>query len=596
MRQYLSIITSIVLLLISQALFAATATPTLSYQVTGVSPAMQKNGLAWLNAEQKRTPTPLTQASIQTLYQAGFNNVSQAMQPFGYFYAQVTGHLTQIKNNTWQANYHVILGSPLPVTSIKLQIIGPGAHNSELQKIFHQFPLKLGQALNTISYQQYKNKLSHAALEQGYLNASFTTSNIGISLKQNKAEIHLIFDTGPQYYFGQIFFSKNPMNESLLQRYVSASGINIGTPYSPSLLQTLQQNLSDSHYFSSVNIEPDTHDLSQTSVPVQVELRPSPKQQYHFGVGYGTDTGFRGTLGINWDSVTSSGQSFRTLLQASQVQTSLDAKYSFPGKNPVTQQYFLSGNIMNQTPNTSRGTTEKISAGKAFLWDNWKTTFALSQQFDQYNLRGGNRLQSHLTIPNVNVSRSYNDDPIFPRHGYSVSLMARGATTAIGSSTNFAQTELFGRWITSPTPLSRLILRGDLGLTAVNNPSTIPLSLQFFAGGADSVRGYNYEQLGPGRYLTVASAEFQHQVVHNWYGAVFFDTGNAFNSFTNPAQKSEGVGHKYQGVNLNQLLKAGTGIGIVWVSPVGPMELTLAKAIADKNMHPLVQFTMGTNI
>ena len=594
MRKLLSTIYVICLILVTQVLLAAT--PTLEYQVNGLNETMQKNALAWLAAEQKNTPTPLNDDAIQTLYQAGFDDINQALKPYGYYNPKVTGKLSHTNHNAYLANYQVSPGTPIPIVTVQIKLLGPGANNTTLQKLQRQCPLKVGQAINTVIYQQYKNKLINTALEQGYLDAKFTTSQIAISLVKKQADINLVFETGPQYYFGKVFFSKNPMNEYLLQRFVTASKIMEGAVYSPNQLQILQQNLSNSHYFSNVDIEPSTHDLSNTTVPIHVNLTPSPKQQYNFGVGYSTDTGVRGTLGVNWNRLTPSGQSFRTLLQASQVITSLDAKYSFPGKNPITDQYFLSANITTQTPNTSKGTTEKVSAGQAMQWHQWKTTLALSQQFDQYNLRGGPRLQSHLTMPSINLVRGESDDPIFPRHAYTVSLMGRGATTALDSSTNFAQTELFAKWITSPTPLSRLLLRGDLGLTAVKNPDTIPLSLQFFAGGADSVRGYNYEQLGPGRYLMVGSVEFQHQVVHNWYGAVFFDAGNAFDNFVDPASQGKKVGDKNQDVNLNQLLKAGTGVGIVWVSPVGPMELTLAKAVGDSHMKPLVQFTMSTNL
>lgn len=570
--------------------------PTLDYQVTGVNEIIQKNVLAWLQAEQKNAPTPLTDAQINTLYQNGFDDVAKSTQPYGYFQTQVTGRLTQTTQDHYLATYHVTLGKPMPVTAINTNIVGQGQQNPVLIHALHTCPLKVGRKLNIVTYQQCKNKLQTVALQQGYLNAHFSTNQVSIHLKQYQATIDLVFDTGQQYYFGKVFFSKNPMSDNLLQRYVSASHIDEGNKYSPDQLQVLQQNLNNSRYFSNVSIEPQTNNPNQTTVPIQVNLVPAPKQQYNFGVGYGTDTGIRGTVGVNWNRLTSSGQSFHTLLQASQVQTSLDAKYSFPGKNPVTQQYFISGNITNQTPNTSKGHTQKISVGKTFLWDRWNSTFALSQQFDQYELRGGPWLQSHLTMPNINLLRSNNDNPVFPRHGYSLSLMARGATKATGSSTNFTQTELYAKWITSPTALSRLLFRGDIGLTAVKNPDTIPLSLQFFAGGAESVRGYNYEQLGPGRYLTVGSIEFQHQVRPNWYGAVFFDAGNAFNSFTNPSQQGQAVGNKNQGVNLHQLLKFGTGVGIVWVSPVGPMEITLAKALTDKKQHPMIQFTMGTNL
>ncbi len=76
----------------------------------------------------------------------------------------------------------------------------------------------------------------------------------------------------------------------------------------------------------------------------------------------------------------------------------------------------------------------------------------------------------------------------------------------------------------SPTDDSRVILRTDLGYTAVHDFNDLPLSLRFYAGGSQSVRGYEYQALGlpdGGRYLVVGSAEYQHQIYGNWNAAVF---------------------------------------------------------------------------
>jgi Outer membrane protein len=183
---------------------------------------------------------------------------------------------------------------------------------------------------------------------------------------------------------------------------------------------------------------------------------------------------------------------------------------------------------------------------------------------------------------------------VFPRFGYSIGLHLQGSAQPLLSSTSFFQTELVGKYIFSPTKYSRVIARGDLGVTSVGNIDNIPLSLQFFAGGSDSIRGYAYEELGPGRYLITSSLELQHQVIPKWYGAAFVDTGNAVNSFTNP--QKDVVGPKQPNIVLSDILKTSVGVGVVWVSPVGPMELTFAKPVTDPGKAIRIQFTMGTGL
>ena len=104
---------------------------------------------------------------------------------------------------------------------------------------------------------------------------------------------------------------------------------------------------------------------------------------------------------------------------------------------------------------------------------------------------------------------------------------------------------------------------------ATNRFEDVPPSLRFFAGGDQSVRGYGYETLSPendngvpvgGRYVMVGSAEYQYEFVDNWRAAVFVDHGNAVNDLFDP-------------------LATGAGVGIRWVSPVGPLRLDVAKGL-----------------
>ena len=147
----------------------------------------------------------------------------------------------------------------------------------------------------------------------------------------------------------------------------------------------------------------------------------------------------------------------------------------------------------------------------------------------------------------------------------------------------------------SPWNKGRWLLHGNLGVTGTGRIERVPLSLQFFAGGAQSVRGYDYQELGPGRYLIVASVEYQHQVKGNWWGAGFIDSGNAINSFSN--QKNSFLGKRAPtSISLAQVLKTSAGLGVMYVSPVGPIEVTIAKPITDSNKSAKIQFTMGANL
>src|SRR5690606_27399262 len=106
-------------------------------------------------------------------------------------------------------------------------------------------------------------------------------------------------------------------------------------------------------------------------------------------------------------------------------------------------------------------------------------------------------------------------------------------------------------------------LRGEMGGVAAKTRNDIPSDFLFRAGGDQSVRGYAYQSLGVsqgnaivgGRYLGVATAEYTHWISSQWGAAVFYDVGNAVDSWkvTKAAQ--------------------GYGMGARWKSPVGPLNL-----------------------
>jgi translocation and assembly module TamA len=97
----------------------------------------------------------------------------------------------------------------------------------------------------------------------------------------------------------------------------------------------------------------------------------------------------------------------------------------------------------------------------------------------------------------------------------------------------------------------------------------VPESLRFRAGGDDSVRGYAYRSLGPlndgvvggGDVLLTGSVEVARPFIDampSLWGALFLDVGNAALNFR------------------DFRAQVGTGVGVRWRSPVGPLRLDLA--------------------
>ena len=543
------------------------------YQIQGLEPALTTLVKARLAHSLEALTPPLTSNVIQAWNEHVPAEIQQTLSPYGYFKPSIHSKLLY-QNKTWQAIYTINPGPLLKITQLNVSIQGEGANNAVLKRLMDQLPLHQGDSFLSERYEQAKQKLLGTAIAEGYLSAYFSQHRVLINRQSYIAHIDLVLDTGPRYYFGPINFEQTILKDSFLRRYIP---FKTGDPYSSEQLLKLQDNLNRSGYFRHISINDLATQKQSQQIPILFKLTPRPPQQYTAGIGYSTDVGVRGTLG--WESryLNQFGHKLSIISQLSKVQNSLQTTYTIPGKQPNTDNYNINFAIVRKQLSQVDSTTQQIGLGSSHQWKGWQRNLFLNYQIERFNYVDRPNKISHLLTPGITFSRSQFDNPIYALHGYRVNLRVQGADKNLLSSASFLQTQLQTKYILSWNENSRVILRSDLGYTITPNPTNFPPSLLFYAGGSLSVRGYDYQALGPGRYLMIGSAEYQHKIVNNFYGAAFFDMGNAVNNFP---------------INLQK----GAGVGVVWISPLGPMELTLGKAL-DLPNHPVrLQFSMGIDL
>jgi len=156
-----------------------------------------------------------------------------------------------------------------------------------------------------------------------------------------------------------------------------------------------------------------------------------------------------------------------------------------------------------------------------------------------------------LVIPGISyasVPRGYLGEALFSRALYAE---LRGSAKALGATDNYLQLRLEGERVFDLAPQWHLFVRGQLGATLVSDTASLPGTERFFAGGDRSVRGFGFNDLSPidsgsakvgGRHLLTATVEVIRDLPRNLGLAVFFDAGNAVDSFGDPLQFSAGIG------------------------------------------------------
>lgn len=512
------------------------------------------------------------QLNLRQLSRHAQRITTEATQAFGYYSPLVS---TRIENNKQQntstIHLKVHLGNPTIVTKSAIIIKGAGANDPTLKKIQQQLPLQVGDVFTLKKYQQTKKLLFTAAEQSGYITAKFTQHHISINVANNTAQIRLTFRSGRQFLFGKVNFSKSSISNTLLQRFVP---FKTGDVFTTQQMLLLQQSLANASYFSNVQVTPKKQPKSKL-VPVDVNLTEARHMQYVANTGYGTDTGFRAGFGWQWRRINRYGHHSNVQIDVSQIGGNVVANYFIPGRDPAHEQYNLVGNVAYF--NTDAGSSHLTSFGWLYNKNIASTTLTTGMVFQNETYRLHNETtnnQASLLMPTLTWMKLLANHLTNPTQGLRITANLRGASKQLASSSNFAQANLRINWLQPLTSKLRWLSRVNVGATAINHLNDLPLSLQFTAGGALSVRGYGFQSLGPGKYLLTGTAELQYQFVPHWYAGVFCDAGNAFNNIDTPN------------------LKTGAGISAIWQSPIGTMELSLTQPSTNPS-DVVVQFSLG---
>jgi translocation and assembly module TamA len=539
-------------------------------EVEGVEGAALNNVLAYLSIIHYREDLALTEGQIQRLHQRAPQEIKSALEVYGYYQVQVEPALEK-RPEEWVARYRIEPGPRMRIGQINLEITGEGSKDPAFQELQRKFPVKIGDPLDHARYERSRGSLQRLAEERGYFQANFIKQQLLIDLEAYSASISLHFDTGPRYRFGPVIFPETVIRPQLLTRYVPFEENEF---YTASGLIELQSALADSGYFTFVEAQPHP-ELADLKVPISVHLEARKRHRYSIGAGFGTDTGPR--INFDWVNryVNHRGHRFGLGLRASGIRQAFDANYTIPIGDPRTDQFGIAANFGQHITPTWNSLIGQAGVNRVKARRNWRETVFLNYHWEDFNIDGQTGAAA-LLIPGAAWFRVQADDFTSPRRGNRINVELRGAAQALVSDLSFAQIAFRGKMVRSLGRRSRLLLRGDIGATLVSNFAELPASLRYFAGGDQSIRGYAFSSLGAkggegriigGRNLLVGSLEYDYRLFDRWTVAAFYDVGNAFNDFS---------------IDVRE----GAGVGIRWISPVGPIRIDVAAALS-KPGNPL---------
>jgi len=564
---------------------ALAATEHIDIKIDGVDKNIADNVRSYLTLTRYVTRDDLTDGQVRRLADRAVDEAADALRPFGYYSPTIRSRTSRDEPN-WIVRLKIKPGEPVKLATVDVKIVGAGQDDPDLKAVVATSALKPGTRLDHPTYDKLKADLLRTAQERGYLDAQFTRRELVVNPKELAGEAHLELATGGRYEFGAITIEQDALDARLLQGYVRFAQ---GQPYSIEQLHATQYALEDSNYFSTVSVTPGDRDPATLTVPVTIRGERIKRDRYAISFGYGTDTGVRGQF--TWDNrrANARGHRMRTELTASQIKQEAVARYLIPVGDPSLEKLEFSTGYVNEDIGDLRSKRYELATGLTQVYGHWQRVLFVKLNQERTVYPDGPDTTDLLLIPGI----SYASLPPNFLTGWvrdaAYYLELSGSPKSLGSDASYLR--FYGRgervWpITGPWHLR---LRGEVGASWVNEFSQLPASQRFFAGGDRSVRGFAINSLSPplpatpdssnastsggGENKLVGSVEIERDFKESFRGAVFFDTGNAFNSWNTPLEYS-------------------VGIGVRWKLPMLMIGLDLAQALSESGMKPRVHLNI----
>jgi len=473
-----------------------------------------------------------------------------------------------IEQNCWQARIDIDAGSKAKIRHLDLRGL------AFLKPVLLEQTLQVDTVFTHKDYESFKSEVIDAARSQGYLDAKWLTSRVTINLPSTAtedtavyADIELQLDAGPQYVLGEITQALGHIQANFINKF---HDLKSGQAFVRDDLDTAYRHLNSTGYFSSLNILPNYDDIKGLEIPLTIEGTLARKRTYEIGVGYATDSGPRARGEINWRRINSRGDRARVAAVNATHNAELSMEYRRADEEDPRNRWtsYIAAYEFDQ-PDTYRREKTSLTANQYHRTNQGWTRNNVIQYSNEIWRIGDTLGDTQLLSIGQGYQRSQGEGKGRLNSGISYTGSWRAAAESLGSDIDVFQLQIATKRIKPINNKWRLLLRGKVGLNLLDDINLLPPDLRFYAGGDNSIRGYDLDTIGEtitlddkiivigGKRLIEASLEADYTFRKNWSAAVFIDSGSAFND--------------------SPSLHTGVGAGVRWYSPLGPIKIDLAR-------------------
>ncbi|ECO2924685.1 outer membrane protein assembly factor BamA [Campylobacter coli] len=518
--------------------------------------------------------------------------ISDEYMKKGYLDVQVSSPYLKTYTDTYQANltYFIKEGKPYKIESVSIE--NPLFSEEENMQNVKNLRSTQGKLINIEDIRKDVKTIETQSADLGY---AFAEVYPDIQKNDQTQEASVVFKVIPhdKVYIRNVIISGNSRTvDRVVRRELY---ITEGNLYNRTDLSESTNALRRTSYFDDVEIKEEKVD--DTHIDLIVNVKEASTGAISGGIGYGSSDGLLLNASLSDTNIFGSG--IKSSVSVDKSDDTLSGRISLINPRILDSQYSLGGTLYSNDYEWDNYSEKNygfdITLGRQFArYYNVSLTYNLEQS-DIYHLSPtllrtgyelGKTIKSSIT-PAITFNNT--DDYYLPRKGIIASTSLEyaglgGDQEFLSSSSKFNFYQGLQDYIGYD-----LIYRYKASFYKVWDEGYLPINQRIYLGGIRSLRGFESRTVSPknewgdevgGTIAFANSVELSFPLIDRikLRGSVFFDYGM--------------IGNK----NLDEIQRMSTGLGIEWITPIGPLQLVFAKPLNDKKGDDTntFEFNLGT--
>lgn len=538
--------------------------------ITGVEDADLRRLLVEVSdLVQSAARQPATMLALLRRISADQDRLLQALRSEGYYGASIA--VERVEQDGMQVvDLRVTTGPRFRIVTFGVEM-PPGSVTDELRRQAEDVArARIGGPLRAASVIEAEREILLNLGRNGHPKAQRQDREVVVDHATATATARLSIDPGPRATFGPPVISGV---EKVKPRFVRRQlAWREGDLFDNRLLNETRRDLVRSNLFETVRVAPAASATDDGALPVEIDLRERDHRSIGFGLGYSTDLGFGGKVFWEHRNLFGEGESLNLEARAAQRLYGGAARYRERGFLSRRNTLLLDLETTEERFEAYR--SRSIASGAALERDLGNGfTGSLGVTLEGLSVRQFGETERFVlaSLP-ARLRRDTSDNLLDPTRGHRLRLEYTPFFQPDDPDLNFHRLILAGSAYQGLFKDNRIVLAARAQVGFIFGPPTadIPANRRLFAGGGGSVRGYEFQSLGPvdrdgdpigGRSIVEAGFEVRIRLFGDFGVVPFIDVGNAYDSTT---------------PDLQEKLRAAAGIGLRYLTPIGPIRADIA--------------------